>query len=717
MSNTRALFSPLWYRVQAVAPRLKKHARIHRHVYRGQLWYVLQDRLGNRYHRISPAAYWFTMQLDGRRSVGEIWEGAVVKFAEQAPTQQETLKLLAQLHGADLLSSNVPPDLLEILQRHSEQERSRWRQRLTSPLAIKIPLFDPDRLLNATQVWVRWCFTGWGFCAWLALVGYAFLLVGQHWSELTHNVSDQVLTPTNLLLLAIAFPVIKALHELGHAYATKIWGGEVHEMGIMLLVFMPVPYVDASAANAIRERHRRVVVGAAGMMVELLLAALAMLYWVGAEPGLAKSLAYNIMFIAGISTVLFNANPLLRFDGYYILADWLEIPNLASRAQHYYGYLTRKYGLRLTGESPPPLAAGERWWFLFYGVTSYFYRVVVVVAIALFIASKFFILGVLLAVWSLFNVLVLPLLKAAAFLHNDERVQRRAARTYAAVAGAVMTAIVVIGWVPFPYWTNAQGVMWLPEEALVRAGTDCFVTELLTQNGASVAVGQPLIRCVDPLLESDIKVKQAVVDEQEIRYFAARRESPLTAELAAAALASARAELHRAEEKLHQQLIVSHLAGSLEIPSPRDLPQRYVHKGEVVAYVIAQRSPDIRAVVTQKHAALVRQDTTHIEVRRLNQLAEVLPADLLREVPGASDQLPVAALGTAGGGEIAVDPRDVEGLRAFHKVFQFDVRLQQPLAARFFRDRVALRFHHHPQTLWQRWGTDLRLLILDRFGV
>src|SRR6185436_18624209 len=127
--------------------------------------------------------------------------------------------------------------------------------------------------------------------------------------------------PGNLLILALVFPVIKLLHELGHACATRVWGGEVHEMGVMLLVLMPVPYVDASASTAFRETQRRALVGAAGMIVELFLASIAFFLWLQAEPGVFRAVLYNVMLIAGISTVIFNGNPLLRFDGYYILSD------------------------------------------------------------------------------------------------------------------------------------------------------------------------------------------------------------------------------------------------------------------------------------------------------------------------------------------------------------------------------------------------------------
>ncbi|NIO11783.1 MAG: peptidase M50, partial [Deltaproteobacteria bacterium] len=132
------------------------------------------------------------------------------------------------------------------------------------------------------------------------------------------NITDRILAPKNLLILWLTFPFLKAFHEFGHGFAVKVKGGEVHEMGIMLLVFTPIPYVDASAASAFRERRERVIVGAAGMMVELFIAALALFVWINIEPGPIRSLAYNVIFIAGVSSILFNGNPLLRYDAYYI---------------------------------------------------------------------------------------------------------------------------------------------------------------------------------------------------------------------------------------------------------------------------------------------------------------------------------------------------------------------------------------------------------------
>ncbi len=154
-----------------------------------------------------------------------------------------------------------------------------------------------------------------------------------HWPELTSDVTDRVLATENVALIMCVYPIVKSLHELGHAYATKVWGGEVHEVGVMLLVFIPVLYVDASASAAFRQKHRRIVVGAAGIMVEMALAAIALIVWIYAAPGLGRTVAFNVILIGGVSTLLFNGNPLLRFDGYYIFSDLIEIPNLAIARQ------------------------------------------------------------------------------------------------------------------------------------------------------------------------------------------------------------------------------------------------------------------------------------------------------------------------------------------------------------------------------------------------
>src|SRR3954470_11055178 len=295
------LLSNSWYRVASLRPRLRPHARLHRHRYRGEVWYLLQDRASGRVHRFTPAARSFIAEMDGERSVSAIWDIASRRLGERAPTQDEVIQLLGQLHAADLLQSDVTPDVAELFSRGERELKSRRTRAWGNPMALRIPLWDPDAFLERARAWLDLAWSRWGAALWFAVVLPALFLVPPHWPELTHNFSDRVLAVDNLLVLYLLFPVIKALHELGHASATKAGGGEVHDMGIILLVLMPVPYVEASAATAFRSKYRRATVGAAGMAVEMFIAAIAFYVWLAIEPGLIKAVLFNIMVIAGVS--------------------------------------------------------------------------------------------------------------------------------------------------------------------------------------------------------------------------------------------------------------------------------------------------------------------------------------------------------------------------------------------------------------------------------
>lgn len=279
-----------WHRVADLAPRVRAHATVHRHVARGQVWYVLQDNQSGRYFQISPAANMVLCLMDGRRTMAEIWDRVAATLGAARPTREEALRLLIQLYQSDLLLTELPPDMTELARRAKRQDRARWRSWFGSPMAMRFPLLDPDRFLTATLPMARPFFSRAGFAVWLALVVVGVVLAGANWAELTTNVSDRVFSTYNVL---------------------------------MLLVFYPVPYVDASASSGFADRWSRIVVSAVGIMVEVALAALAVIAWVALEPGFARAAAFNLILLCGVSTVLFNGNPLLRFDGYYVLRELL----------------------------------------------------------------------------------------------------------------------------------------------------------------------------------------------------------------------------------------------------------------------------------------------------------------------------------------------------------------------------------------------------------
>jgi putative peptide zinc metalloprotease protein len=302
----KSLYSSNWYRVEHAKPRLRSHAAIHRHQFRGELWYVLQDRTSGRFLRFTPAAYYIMSLMDGERTVQVIWDMACVRLGDDVLTQDELISMLAQLHQSEVLQCADLPDLSEVSERTRREGRRKKLMSFINPLAIRIPLFDPDRFLTATLPLVRPLISWVGALIFLALIVSAAVLAGFNWSGLTNNITDRVLSADSILLLLLTYPFVKAVHELGHGYVLKHLGGQVHEIGIMFLVFMPVPYVDASDSAAMRDKWQRALVGAAGIIVELVLAALAMFVWINAEEGLARALAFNVMLIGGVSTLLFN---------------------------------------------------------------------------------------------------------------------------------------------------------------------------------------------------------------------------------------------------------------------------------------------------------------------------------------------------------------------------------------------------------------------------
>ncbi len=710
-------FSSTWHRVAALKPRLRDHVQFHRHVYRGLVWYILQDRSSSRYHRFSDGVFHLLGLMDGERSVQHIWDAANAALGDEAPTQDEVIDLLGKLHAADVLVCDVQADTEALFARYQRQRRARWHSRLLSPLSLRFPLFDPQTRLDRWLPLVAPLFGRAAYLLWLLLVTAAAIIGLGHWPELTHDLSERVLNPHNLLILALTYPLVKALHELGHAFATRVWGGEVHEMGIMLLVLMPVPYVDASAASAFRDKHRRMAVGAAGIMVEALIAALAFFAWLNIEPGLARDIAYNIMLLGGLSTVLFNGNPLLRFDGYYVLCDAIEIPNLGGRAQQYWGYLVQRYVFGVREAKSPVLAGGERGWFLAYGLASFIYRLLISISIILFIAGKFLVAGLLLALWAAFGQLVLPLAKYLAFLFTSPVLNRQRRRAVVSVFGAFGALTALLFLVPVSSWTNAQGVIWLPEQGQVRAGSDGFIARLLAAEGAQVEAGDALFELNDPLLHAQVRLLEFQRDELQARYDAQLLGDRAQLNILKTQITQVQADLAQARQRVDDLVVRSPAAGIFIVPDARNLPGRFTRQGDTLAFITGPSTLIARAVVPQADAGRMREQIQSVAVKIPGRLAETFTGAIEREVPAASHELPSKALGARGGGPIPVDIQDPRGLTTLDGVFQFDITLPPQDHPPPVGSRVHLRFQHGAAPLAQQWLRALRQLLLRRFAV
>jgi putative peptide zinc metalloprotease protein len=709
--------SSSWYRVASLKPRLRSHIQVHRHPVGNDVAFLLQDHSLGKFYRFNVHAYDILGRLDGLSTVHDIWEASVVCLGDDAPTQDDIIALLGRLHSVDALQLNVTPDCLELFERSQRSKKTWWKTVLRSPLSVRIPLLDPERALSAIMPIVGPVFSRGGFVVWLLVVIWAVLIAALHWPELSHGGIDQILDPSNLLLLLLVYPVVKTFHEFGHAITTRKWGGEVHEMGITLLVFVPIPYVDASAMSAVGSKYRRMLISASGMMVELFLAAIALLIWINVEPGLLRLTAFNVMLISGVSTLIFNGNPLLRFDAYYILKDAIGIPNLASRSSRYLAYLAQHYLFGLVTAESPVTRNGERSWLLCYGIAAMIFRVLMTFTIVLFIAGHYFVVGVVMALWALVLLVGVPVVKLGHFLLFNQGLadKRPRALTVSVTVFAVLCAFVFLA--PVPSATQAQGVLWLPDQAQVQAGTSGVVTEVLAEPSTHVKVGQALLAMADPLLRARISVLEAELDELQVRHRIKNLTDRVKATLIKDQITSKQGELDRELERAEQLVVHSNKSGIFVLRRPSDLPGRYVRQGERLGFVLEKSSMTVRVAVPQHRIGLIRETLRGVEVKLAESIKTSIPATLTRGVPAAQRRLPSKVLGRQGGGIIAVDPSDEKGLTTLQSVFVLDVTLREEPSAWRIGQRAYVKFDHGNQPLAEQWYRRGRQLFIRRFGV
>lgn len=711
------LKSSSWYRVAPLRLSLRLHVNIQRHSFRGQVWHVIQDHASGKHHRFSPGAYLIISLMDGERTVEEIWDIASGQLGDDGLTQDEVIQLLTMLHQGDLLQGEITPDMREMSARSDKQARRKLLQMVMNPLALRLPLLDPDRFLTVTMPLVRPLFSWFGFLLFALVSVTAVLLAGMHWEALTTNVVDRVLAAENFLVLIFSYSFIKALHELGHGYAAKMHGGEVHEVGLMFLVFIPVPYVDASSVSSFSNKWHRALVGSAGMLVEVFLAALALFLWLNVEAGLVNAVAFNVMLIGGVSTVLFNGNPLLRFDGYYVLADLIEIPNLGVRSNRYIGYLVQRYLFGVDTAVSPATAPGEARWFVFYGIAAYLYRIFITTTIILFVASEYLFVGVLLGVWAGMVVFVWPLAKSVRFLFTSPALRVQRSRAFAVTGGSVFVLAMLLSMIPVPYATVAEGVVWADKESVVHAGTDGVIDQVLVAPNTVVDRGQPLFIMKDLLLPAQVRLAAAELGELRARHEALQILDQSEARVIAEQIRHAQAEYELKLQREKEMITRSPSNGRLLLVHPQDLVGRFLRKGESIAHVATLVDPTVRVVVPHSVIDLVRDATRDIQIRFADRFRDVRPARVIRELPFITDQLPSLALSTQGGGQVFVDPTDPSGGTALETFFQLELQPEEKIQAGGIGVRVFVRFDHGTKPVAYQLYRWVRQLFLQRFSV
>lgn len=716
MADAPRTFSESWHRVASQRIYLRTGVEVQRHRFRGERWMVLQDPLSNQFFRLRPEAYAFVARLRADKTVEQVWQECLDLFPQTAPGQEAVVNLLAQLYHGGLLHYELAPDTEQLFERYKKRRQAELGFRWLNIMFMRFPLLDPDRFLVRTLPLVGKLLSPFGTLLWLLVVGLGVQVVMDNFPALKDQ-SQGALDPGNLLWLYLGMVIVKTLHEFGHAYFCRFFGGEVHQMGVMLMIFTPVPYMDATSSWGFRSKRQRILVGAAGMIVELFVAAVAAMIWARTAPGVVHSVTFNIMFVASVSTLLFNVNPLMRFDGYYILSDWLEIPNLNQRSTGQLRYLAERFLLGVKSAQDQAHSKVEAWWLVVYGISALIYRTIVFAGIVWVIADQWLLLGMLMAVACVIAWLFVPLIRLVQYLAASPKLERNRPRAIAVVSVSVALLLAVLGFVPLPYHFRASGVLQAKQWSQVITEAAGEVAEVFAKPGQKVTSGQPLIRLENRELALRLEEARAIYQEVEARWRAAVQRDAASLKPLASRRESARLLIERLQTEQENLVVRARHAGVWVAPGVEDFRRRWLKRGTPLGLVVDPTSFEFSATVLQEDVdRIFRHQLPGTEVRLFGQVEEVLQVAELRVVPGEQRVLPSPALGWMAGGDVATNLRDKEGRTAAEPFFSVIGRVSPGAEAALLHGRTGkIRFKLEDQPLLPRWIRRLSQLLQKRF--
>jgi putative peptide zinc metalloprotease protein len=688
-----------------LALRMRPDLAVQRQTWQGREYWLVKDPLTLKYFRFEDEEFALLEMLDGRASIEEICERFEERFAPQRIRPSELQLLLANFHRSNLVVADAAGQGDQLLARQHEQQRKAILSTLGNFLAIRFKGIDPDRFLTWLNGRYGWIFSIPAAVCSAGLILSAVALLAAEFDVLRSRLPEfqAFFAAQNWLLLALALAVTKVLHEIGHGLACKRFGGECHEMGLMLLVGTPCLYCNVTDAWMIPSKWRRAVVGAAGMYVELNLAAIATFVWWFSQPGLVNHLCLNVMFVSSVSTLLFNGNPLLRYDGYYILSDLLEIPNLRQKSA---AVVQRTLGQWLLGISPrrdPFLPVRRQWAFALYAVASSIYGWLVSLSIFWFLyrvlqPHGLAVIGQMLGAAMIVSLFVVPGFRLAYFLFQPARADSMNKMRAATGLGIVAAIVVGVLAVPLPYYVTCS------VELAPRGATSVYVdvpgqVRTVHVRSGPVQPGQPIVELDDVdarLVEQRLAGQrdQLATRVESIRQRAHTDDQALL-ELSQVeeSLNALEIQLARRRDELARLTVQASVAGVFVPPPGRPAPAG--DKTRLAAW--SGRPLDVRNIGAHLEASTLLGKIVQpgqveailaVPQGEMDFVSEVQPVELLfHQLPGekwagqidriAAQELKVASdrLSTRGGGKLATRTTAEGYQKPFDVVYQASVPL------------------------------------------
>jgi len=546
---------------------------VNRQVYQGQAWWVVKDPIALAYYRFRPEEYALLDMLDGLTSLDTLKDQFEARFPPRRITVEELSRFVATLHRSGLVIGDRAGQGPQLFERRRQRIWKQWMHWLSNIMSMRFRGIDPDWMLEKLDPWFGWLFSPPAIVAACFFVASAVLLVLVNFDVFRAKLPEfhQFFAAGNWLYLAIALAVTKILHEFGHGLSCKHYGGECHEMGMMLLVFTPCLYCDVSDSWMLPNKWKRAAIGAAGMYVEVIIASIATYLWWNSHAGVFNQLCLDVMFVSSVSTILFNANPLLRYDGYYILSDVLEIPNLRQKANTILGRLASRWCLGIKQQDDPFLPQRNLGLFALYAVASSIYGWIVTASIFLFVWSVFKpyrleVLGQILAFGAIWGLVIRPLQGMIKFLKVPGRRDEVKARNVIVTGVVASLLVAAIALIPLP-----QRV-WCAVELRPRGEETVYVTvpgklETLTvKAGAVVKGGDEIARLSSIDLDLAIAELEGKATQYRARLASLERER-FNDPAAGLEIGTAEESLKSVAEQLEKKL---EDRGKLVLTAPRD---------------------------------------------------------------------------------------------------------------------------------------------------
>lgn len=608
--------------------------------------WIIFDPVADTYFRVSEKYYRIISALSGTYELEQFIRK--MQCSGLNVNKTDILKIIQFLNIGNLLLPTYGASADKAGKMRANKRKMLWHIILSTYLFFRIPLFKPDKFLNRTADAIHKIFNHWLLMtlSLIALLGYVGIIA--NFAKFTDAFMKSI-SVQGLMRYSIAVIFIKIIHEFSHAYTAKKYGCRVRKMGIAVVFFFPRLYSDLTDAWRVADRRKRFLIDGAGIFSELIIGGLAAVVWLNSRPGITQSISYYIFAVSAINTLMINGNFFIKYDGYYMLMDLINVDNLQRRSVETIRNIWRKF---FWGIQPPPNPDEPtiitKNLLVLYGIGSFIYRIFLYSSIIFLVYFSF----------DFLKPLAITLLGLEAFLliikpFYDETKQvfmnrKNIARKNLLLSGAGVAIIFLLLVLPLPWTLSLPCEIQSAQQSVVYAAFDGYLEEIKVANKDNVTAGQLLFRQQNPFVHMametaaiDLAIDQTILDQTESN---SKKISQM--EVVAQSLLSSKNKIAEAERKLELLNISAPQNGIFNLHNRRLTTGKWLTKGEVLgdihdpgklignAYVEEQDAKYIEIGESVEFSLPDQIQSYRGKVVELNELPAALPASPLLNISG-----------------------------------------------------------------------------------